>query len=525
MREMSDIKVDKAGEFVGAVAQFADQVFARCDDRYGMKQTLLLVDGINLETGEPARWEGHVLSNPACQQNFLRALVGLGALTGDGAYRQKAEGWIGCALERIADPASDLLYWGGHSSYDLEKDAPVVGNHEMKCVYPFYEFFYEVDPERTRRFVEGMWHKHVADWSTLLFNRHGEYEAWDRSRCWKPGRYEGGELPIVENTLLSFVNTGSDLICAGTLLHCLDGEEEPVLWARRLLHRYEEVRNRETGLAGYQFNHREPCRVRMSFKPPLSEREDVNETTVITNNVIRTRYGRAAVAFMNLCERLGVEEGRPFFDLVTWDLRALAEHAYDEGDHSFCSVLHDGTRVFPEDAVEGVGYCPPDKLERVAACGLMFLAYSRAYRLSGEPRFLQVAQGMAEGMGGGDLESAFAEESEVSPSALEGWSNPNQDDVCALFGLLDLYRSTEREEYLATAARRGERLMWGSLVDGFFTTGAEGRDGYSRIDSALPLGLLHLAAAIEGREVELPAFYPNLSYFDPKVVVARRKRG
>ena len=137
----------------------------------------------------------------------------------------------------------------------------------------------------------------------------------------------------------------------------------------------------------------------------------------------------------------------------------------------------------------------------------------------------QVAQGMAEGMGGGDLESAFAEESEVSPSALEGWSNPNQDDVCALFGLLDLYRSTEREEYLATAARLGERLMWGSLVDGFFTTGAEGRDGYSRIDSALPLGLLHLAAAIEGREVELPAFYPNLSYFDPKVVVARRKRG
>jgi len=161
----------------------------------------------------------------------------------------------------------------------------------------------------------------------------------------------------------------------------------------------------------------------------------------------------------------------------------------------------------------------------VAACGLMFLAYSRAYRLSGEPRFLQVAQGMAEGMGWGDLESAFSEEGGISPSAPEGWSNPNQDDVCALFGLLDLYRSTEREGYLATAVRLGERLMRGSLVDGFFTTGAEGRDGFSRIDSALPLGLLHLAAAIEGREVELPAFYPNLSYFDPKVVVARRKRG
>lgn len=512
--------------FVEAVAGYADRVFECCSDTYGADRSGMLVDGIDLRSGEPARWEGAVMSNLACQQNFARTLVGLSALTGEGRYRQRAEEWVGQALRRLRDPASDMLYWGGHSSYDLETGAPLKGNHELKCAYPYYEFLHEVDAGATRRFVEGFWHAHVADWSTLLFNRHGEYVEWDRDRCWKPGRYQGGELPIVENRLLSFINTGSDLICAGTLLHALDGAQEPLLWSRRLLRRYEEIRNRETGLGGYQFNHREPCRVRASFKEPLGDRKDVNETTVIGNGVIRTRYGRAAITFLNLCEVLGVEKGRDFSDLVVRDLAALAEHAYDEGDRSFSAVLAAGTRLSPDDAME-VGYCPPAKLEKVPACGLMFLAYAQAYRIAREPRFWEMARQLAEGMGWGQVDGEelrvdLDRGDEVSPEAPEAWANPGQDGVCALFGLLELQRATGQDGLLEGAVALGQRLLENSMADGFFRTGTEAR-GYTSIDAALPLGLLHLTAAVEGADVELPVFYPSLSYFDPKVVVRNRE--
>mgnify|MGYP001280437034 CR=1 FL=1 len=52
------------------------------------------------------------------------------------------------------------------------------------------------------------------------------------------------------------------------------------------------------------------------------------------------------------------------------------------------------------DAVDGVGYCQPPKLERVPAEGLLFLAYARAYRLSGvdrSPEGLVLVEGRGEG--------------------------------------------------------------------------------------------------------------------------------
>jgi len=512
MEPKIDRDFETAQGLIDVVVEFAAQVLERCRDQWNGSP--LLVDGIDLATGRPARWEGHVLSNLACQQNFLRVLDGLHVLTGDPTYRGTAEEWIGCALETLHEPESDLLYWGGHSSFDLEAYQPLDGNHEMKCVYPYYEFLYQVAPDRTRRFVEGMWHKHIRDWSNLLFNRHGEYETWDRASCWQHD-YVGGPLPIIDNSMLSFVNTGSDLICAAALLSKLSRRAEPLVWAKRLLGRYDEIRNPSTGLAGYQFNHREECRVRESFKPPLGEREDVNETTVITNGVIRTRYGRAAATWLNLYEELGAEQGHELLEVVVRDLVALAGHSYDEEERCFHSVLADGARLSPSDTMDGVGYCPPQKLERVPANGLTLLAYARAYRLSGDDRLLRMAQVLT-----GD---GLATESRSATPPLV-WVDANQDSVNALFGLLELHQAAQQDDYLASASALARRLVVDSLKDGFLTTGTEGKDGYTGIDNALPLALLHLAATLDGRTVELPRFYPNQTYFDPKVVIAYRKR-
>ena len=56
--------------FIRPVAQFADLVFSRCSDTYGPSKTPLLADAVDPANGEPLTWEGSILSNLACQQNF-----------------------------------------------------------------------------------------------------------------------------------------------------------------------------------------------------------------------------------------------------------------------------------------------------------------------------------------------------------------------------------------------------------------------------------------------------------------------
>jgi pectate lyase len=511
---MKGIDPETARRFVNSVRVFADNVLERCRDRYGTRETPLLADAICPETGEPRKWEGHILSNLACQQNFLRTLDGLSALTKEKRLRNRAQEWIAYALKVLQDPASGMLYWGGHTSYDLLEDRPLIGNHELKCVYPYYQFLYQLDPEATRWAIEGFWNRHIKDWSTLLFNRHGEYAPWDRSAPWEH-EYKGGPLPIIDNVSLSFINTGSDLIYAGALLFKLSGNEKPLLWAKRLAGRYDEIRNETTGLGGYQFNHREPCRVRISFKKPLGDRPDVNETTVITNGVIQTRYGRVAITFLNLFETLGPSEGKEFLDLTIEDLKALGRYSYDPSDRCFHAVLADGTRLSPSDCMEGVGYCSPVKLRKLPANGLMFWAYAKGYRLTGDGFLRRMVEDLARGMGWGEI---FDGTDDRTP--------PREDrsDVYALLGLLELYRMSEETKFLNMAADLGDRLLQRHFVDGFFTTSGDIRGGYTHINSDLPLALLHLAVAIEGRMFALPELYPGSTSFDPKVIIARRGR-
>lgn len=503
-------------EFITTVSNYVEAVINNCT--VSENSNPMLTDGLNLQTGKPFRWENHILSNLACQQNFLRTLDGLGTLTSDPKYHVTADEWISYALKKLQDPASDLLFWGGHTSYDLLTNRPILGNHEMKCVYPHYDYLYRVDPNVTTKFIEAFWHAHIWDWSTLLFNRHGEYRSLENK-----GRteFKNSPLPIIENTALSFINTGSDLILASAQINNLSGNEWSLPWTYNLLSRYDQIRHPETNLAGYQFNHRDPCRVRTSFKPPLNTRQDLSEVTVLTNNVIKTRYGRAAITFLNLVQALGPEKGEPFKNFVIADLEALAEHAYEPGEGCFYPVLNDGTRLTPENAQENMGYCSPSKLEKVPANGLMFLSYARAYNLTGIERFKKVSESLATAMGWGSLEEPRGFNEVGSPPDEHGWVNSGQNDACALFGLLELHEATGNDLILNVAASLGQQLMYRYQMNDFITSD---KDNYlTNIDTALPLALLHVTAAKLGQRNKLPLFFPNNTYFDPKIVIHRRK--
>jgi hypothetical protein len=113
--------------YIAAVRTFADHVLALGTDHYGPAPTPLFVDGVDVDTHEPVKWnsrDGHewVLSDFANQQNLLRTLDGLTALTGEPRYRA-----AGAAATRYAFDHLDrggLLAWGGHMAYNA-RDARI----------------------------------------------------------------------------------------------------------------------------------------------------------------------------------------------------------------------------------------------------------------------------------------------------------------------------------------------------------------------------------------------------------------
>jgi pectate lyase len=348
----------------------------------------------------------------------------------------------------------------------------------------------------------------VWDWSTLLFNRHGDFGAWDRSRVWQEGTFAGGELPIVENTALSFINTGSDLIHAAGELYRLHGESRALQWASHLLSRYDQVRHPQTGLGAYQFNHRDPCRVRESFKTPLGERPDVNEATVLTSGTITTRGQRAAVTFLNLYDQLGDDDGRPFLEVTLKDLRALAEHSWDAEQGYFHPVLYDGRRLREADAEER-GYCPPSKLVTVPASGGALLSYARAYRLCGDDDLLQMSAAIAGAMGWSGAGTAV-------PTPEDGASV--SDGPAAVFALLDLHEATGETDYLESATQLGRSLA-AQRQSGDMLASNPSAAGAASNDNVLALALLHCAAAAGGHRRDMPPYYPGSNPWDPKIIV------
>ena len=74
--------------------------------------------------------------------------------------------------------------------------------------------------------------------------------------------------------------------------------------------------------------------------------------------------------------------------------------------------------------------------------------------------------------------------------------------------------------FLRSATSLGQQLLNQYQVNGLIVS--SNREGQTNIDSALPLALLHLESAKQGNCVPLPVFYPNNTYFDPKIVIYRQ---
>ena len=338
---------------------FADNVIAWGTDRCGPKPTPLFVDGINVDTHEPVKWKsrnGHewVISNFASPQNLLRTLDGLTALTGETRYRQAATAATRYALDNL--DRGRLLCWGGHMAYNAsdarfecaEDKGPV---HELKAHYPYYDFLWRVDPVKTKTLMENIWRAHVLDWSNLDFNRHGENvkpgKLWDNE-------YKGGPV-FFWGKGLTFHNAGSDLYYDAAILAKLSNDNKPLLWAKRLAHRYAETRNLRTGIGGVQFSQAADAMCHDPANPKArGDRAqyfygDDFPGHRVYEGTLFPAYGdtpEAAqrICLMTLADQLG-PKGREFSQWAVEELIAWGKSAFRADQCKFIPILTDGTRM------------------------------------------------------------------------------------------------------------------------------------------------------------------------------------
>ncbi|MBM4017043.1 MAG: hypothetical protein FJ288_01735 [Planctomycetes bacterium] len=513
--------------YLDAARKFADAVLQHGRDTYGPQKTPLFVDGLHAESLQPVRWqcrgETWVLSNFASQQPLIRLLDGLTGLTGEEKYRKAAEDAARYALERLVTP-NGLLYWGGHMAWDLDAEKPVgqyADVHEMKGHQPHYVLMHRVNPAATRKVMETVWASHVLDWPLLDYNRHGSVKKPCRPQ-WDHEFREAAEVPFpTAGGNLSFCNVTPSFIHAGVNLAVLDNDQGALAWTHRLALRWQQGRDPKTGLCGGQLSYRKDDRARdaLGHVHPA-----INEAKIVASYHQVSRYHHLPLVQMQAADTLSAaggkcaEVGR---DLLRWaleDLKVYARACYDPKSGKFIAMMTDGTPLAWQEAK--TGYYEPASFAPRSPDGMIFWAYCRAYRLTGDAECRRMVGELGRRLDLGDLDRPADQSRDrqgaapyqsrdregAAPSEAGGKETAvTTADWRLIYGLLELADASGmadvRPAMLRLACRVADNLLKMQSRSGLFPR--SGRE-WAQTGDEVPLALAHLAAAIQGRRDRLP---------------------
>jgi pectate lyase len=493
----------KAGPYVRGVRLFADTVLASGRDTFGNTKTPLFVDGLHVDTLQPAIWKGRkskdwVLSNFASQQPLLRLLDGLTALTKDDRYRTAAEDATRYALQHLRSE-NGLLYWAGHTAWDLKEDCPV-GNyvpyiHELKAHQPYYRLMWKVNPKATRKLMETVWAGHIVDWSRLDYNRHADMRKPIKPQ-WDCEFIEDIDVPFpARGGHLSFVNVTPPLLHAGTILAVTAKDDNALTWTRRLIYRWQQGRHPKTGLCGGQVSYRKDDRARKAL---AHVHPNINEAKIVASYHQTSRYHHLPLAQLQAAETMiaaggkRAKIGREFVKWASDDLKAYVRECYDSKKGVFVARMTDGTPIDWEKST--TGYYVPESFKPRKPDGWLFWACAMAYRMTGDTAHWRTLGLIAPHLGLGDLGRTDGTKRDLnSRTKLEDWK--------LIYGLLELHIATKDSRLLRLASRIGDNILATQSRNGLFPR--SGRK-YARTGDEAPLAILHLAAAIEGKSPSLP---------------------
>lgn len=515
----------RGDELLDAVTRFADTVVEHGRDRYGKKHTPLFVDVLNVETLESPEIPlglasvdrpGVVMSNFAYQQNLLRTLVALSNLTGNAKYRREAEKATRHVFQHQVHEESGLLYWGVHTFMDIAGDSlrhHENNYHEVKSVYPFYEFLYDVDPEKTERFIKNMWLAHVESWPVLTFNRHGAYRTYDESKAWDHAWDNPG--PNVRANGLTFFNAGSDFIYAGFFLGMNADDEQAALWAGRLFERFAVGRDPTTRImpsSSVRQSHRE--RGKAQFKFP-----NAYEPNLYVEYLPESVMARSDFAMLRTGERLslaGYPEASPkILEPLCDHLIGYAKHAYDSQRNVFRPIINDGTDLtgyrLPNDGYYG----PEGTIMEVIPAGVEYLpSYALAFRLQRDAALWESLRHLCNGNGLGDI----GKQPGAQPQLDNSYAGASP---LVVFTMVEIYRATHEPAYLTFAEHVCRNILRERYHpdSGLFTL--DNDHIACHLDCYEPLALLTVAAAKQDKLDQIPSWDAGGRYpWNPNTILS-----
>ncbi len=503
----SNSKANENSKYLDAVREFADNVLKYGQDTYGPKNTPLFVDGLNIHTHEPVKWidpDGTklILSNFASQQTLMRTLHGLSNVTGDPKYREAAMQAIQYAFEHLRTP-NGLLYWGHGAAYNAKAD-DICGyadrGHTLKLHYPYYELMWQVNSDATKKFIESFWSAHIIDWSNLDFCRLG-YPDEDLEQPWNH-EYKGGPTFFKsKRNGVGFLHTGSSLIHAGTVLYKLSGQQQPLVWSKRLAKRFVDTRHPKTGISALLYNnpwHKLGDDLKEHFSDPY--------TTIFPWNPFEWRYlyyreNTEAYPWMSMFligEMLG-EDGKEFTRWALEELTTWGKVAYRKKYNYFVPMLTDGTSLEGYVWKEGPGR-KGALVKPLLADPPFFWAYGVAYHTTGDQFMWKMVRDIALGNNFGDVGTTVAHTPKLQKSTA-------CSSVYGLLGFLELHAKTKKRAYLEMAQLIADNILLKKFHKGFFVPSK--RHFYTRFDCFEPLALLHLDAAMKSETKTVPCIWPD----------------
>ena len=182
--------------FVTVVYRYADAMLEHGRDTYGSQKTGLLLSaldrtalapltnrptapaGVREEDRAGAKERPLTGANPQHDENLLRLLYMLSELSGKPKYREAADAELKWFLQNAASPATQLLPWGAHMSWDVVKDEPIRNDdpsttaHEFFRPWLLWDRCFELAPDASKQCALALWEHHLASHATGAFDSH-----------------------------------------------------------------------------------------------------------------------------------------------------------------------------------------------------------------------------------------------------------------------------------------------------------------------------------------------------------------
>lgn len=514
---------------LNSVKEFYSNVLR--DGKSKTNPTPLFADGINILTNSPVEWifpngEKVKISNFANQQNFLRTLVSLTEVTGDQKYKITAINTSKYFMDNFISE-NKLFYWGGHRFLNLDTLATVGPQnknqvHELKNLFPYYEFLYQINPEATKNYVIAFWNAHVEDWDTLDMGRHGNYNKKFNPNIFKEHLPKNivnpRKLPVLPETKgLTFINAGSDLIYSAYILNSLSPDKDMLMWGKTVFTQYQLARNPKTGAPVYQFT--SPKRREW---PPKNDKDTNSKFGDRAFRQFGAEFGdiakEANALFKGNPKTIVVDNSLVLYDIYTKtkdpdilnnavdNLKNYYKIALNQENGSLKPVWNDGTDLTNYTLVRDGYYGKKGsilksesiKSEEYAIPLIRWYSITKDQDLWNTARII-----LNKNFDLGDIGTFDGK------NILLNMGTTNSSPY-SIFLMIDLYKTTNNDKYIELARIVGNNLVTTKFKNGYFVS--EPNLLNAKIDSIEAFALVSLDAVLKGKDKNIPQYISHGGY-------------